>query len=47
VVPNVDDVVPIIERYIANKSSSEDVKVRQEAMRCYQVREAYSIFVST
>lgn len=42
VVPNVEDVIPIIERYVVNQSSAEDVKVRQEAMRCFQAWVSYS-----
>lgn len=36
-VPNVDEIVPLIAKYIANDATRGDVKVRQEAMRCFQV----------
>ena len=39
VAPNADDIVPLIAKYISNNSSRVDIKVRQEAMRCFQVRE--------
>lgn len=39
IVPNVADVVPLIEEYITpNSGITLDVKGRQEAMRCFQVR---------
>lgn len=39
VVPNVTDIVPLIEKYISSDSPAAqlDVKARQEAMRCFQV----------
>jgi hypothetical protein len=40
VVPNVTDIVPLIEKYISSDSPTLqlDIKARQEAMRCFQVR---------
>ena len=35
VVPNVDDIVPLMSKYITDTSA--DTKIRQEAMRCFQV----------
>lgn len=40
--PNADDIVPLIGRYISSTSPEEDVKVRQEAMRCFQVSSPHS-----
>ena len=37
VVPNADAIVPLIRRYISVDSSAVDTKVRQEAMKCFQV----------
>jgi hypothetical protein len=38
VIPNVDDVVPMISKYIAtNDTSSSDGTVRLEAMHCFKV----------
>jgi hypothetical protein len=42
VVPNVDDITPLISRYIASPGSSTDSKVSQEAMKCYQAWVSYS-----
>ena len=44
VVPNVADIVPLIEKYITSESTIAqlDVKARQEAMRCFQVRITFS-----
>ena len=36
-VPNVDEIVPLIAKYIASDATGGDIKVRQEAMRCFQV----------
>ena len=38
--PNVTDIVPLIEKYISTEvpTVQVDVKVRQEAMKCFQVR---------
>ena len=36
--PNVDDVVPLISKYITNQNPEPTlIKVRQEAMKCFQV----------
>jgi hypothetical protein len=43
IVPNVTDVVPLIEKYITNSAITLDVKGRQEAMRCFQVRMVFFI----
>ncbi|KAG9232755.1 armadillo-type protein [Amylocarpus encephaloides] len=41
--PNVDDIVPLISKYISNQSpDSSQAKVRQEAMKCYQAWVSYS-----
>ncbi|KAK0099684.1 hypothetical protein ONS95_013423 [Cadophora gregata] len=40
VVPNVDDIVPLISKYITDGSA--DMKIRQEAMRCFQSWVSYS-----
>jgi len=37
VVPNVGDIVPLISKYIVESPGPADVKVRQEAMKCFQV----------
>ncbi|KAH8598068.1 armadillo-type protein [Bisporella sp. PMI_857] len=42
VVPNVNDVVPLIERYATNSNAGVDVKCRQEAMKCFQAWVSYS-----
>ncbi|KAL2068336.1 hypothetical protein VTL71DRAFT_16434 [Oculimacula yallundae] len=39
-VPNVDDIVPLISRYIADDSA--EMKTRQEAMKCFQSWVSYS-----
>jgi hypothetical protein len=44
VAPNAEDIVSLIEKYISNDSPKDDVKVRQEAMRCFQVRCLYIHF---
>lgn len=36
VVPNVDDIVPLMSKYI--NDGSAEMKTRQEAMRCFQAR---------
>lgn len=35
VIPNVDDAVPLIAKYISDTSA--DIKVRDEALKCFQV----------
>ncbi|KAG4442578.1 hypothetical protein IFR05_001908 [Cadophora sp. M221] len=40
VVPNVDDIVPLMSKYI--NDGSADMKIRQEAMRCFQSWVSYS-----
>ncbi|KAG4414230.1 hypothetical protein IFR04_012636 [Cadophora malorum] len=40
VVPNVDDIVPLMSKYITDTSA--DTKIRQEAMRCFQSWVSYS-----
>lgn len=42
VIPNVEDVVPLIQKYIAGDAVANDVKVRQEAMSCFQAWVSYS-----
>lgn len=42
VAPNADDIVPLMGKYISNPSQGIDIKVRQEAMRCFQVRYLWS-----
>jgi hypothetical protein len=37
VVPNVGDIVPLISKYIVESPGPADVKVQQEAMKCFQV----------
>lgn len=46
VVPNVTDIVPLIEKYISSDAqvAQLDVKARQEAMRCFQVCVLYQSF---
>jgi hypothetical protein len=41
VVPNADDIVPLIERYISVDPSGAGTRVRQEAMKCFQVRDTF------
>ncbi|XMA12621.1 hypothetical protein WAI453_005412 [Rhynchosporium graminicola] len=40
VVPNVDDIVPLMSKYITDESA--EMKIRQEAMRCFQSWISYS-----
>ncbi|KAG0648341.1 Karyopherin [Hyphodiscus hymeniophilus] len=43
VIPNVTDIVPLVEKYISSDSISQlNVKARQEAMRCFQACVSYS-----
>jgi len=44
VIPNVEDVVPLIQKYLTGDVVSTDVKVRQESLRCFQV--SLSILIS-
>ncbi|RDL35074.1 ARM repeat-containing protein [Venustampulla echinocandica] len=43
VLPNVDDIVPLISKYISNTAPvTADIKVRQEALTCFQAWVSYS-----